>query len=92
MEEIEMAVDQAEPGSAVAASEDQQPESTGRYAIYRTPDGGYQLVYREDGSDTNQGMSFPAVAVRIASQISATGKMPNPAQLMKVITTMMRGA
>lgn len=52
-----------------------EPEAVlkGRFAIFETPDGGYHLAYRAEGTETDQHVQVPGFYVKMAMK-QAGGK------------------
>lgn len=42
------------------------PVVRGRFSLYETPAGGYRLVWRADGSDTDEHADVPPMLVKMA--------------------------
>jgi len=67
------------------------PYLKGRFALFRTPDGGIHIAYQPDppeDADPNevqetQHMEVPGMVVTMAEQMQG-GQMPSPMQLMKM--------
>lgn len=62
------------------------PVQRGRYSRYDMPDGSIRILYRPDGSETDERFEIPGALILLANESAATGKMPNPMQILKALS------
>jgi hypothetical protein len=58
------------------------PMSSGTYAIYQTPQGGWHIAYLPSDTTDTQHFEIPAMAVQLF-QAMQRGEMPSPFAMMK---------
>lgn len=57
--------------------------STGTYAIYKTPQGGWHIAYVPADSPETMHFEIPALAVNLFQQMQRGEGLPNPVQMVK---------
>jgi hypothetical protein len=58
-----------------------EPLMNGRFTLYATPNGGYHIAWRPDGTDETQHIEVPQFIANMAKN-AAEGKL-NPATMLK---------
>jgi hypothetical protein len=57
--------------------------SSGTYAIYKTPEGGWHIAYIPSDIEETQHFEIPAIAVRLFQQMQRGEGLPSPAQMVR---------
>lgn len=65
--------------------------STGMYAIFKTPEGGWVVSYLPSDTEEEGHFQIPAVAVQLLQSMMRGEPLPNPMELVKTMMAARKG-